>query len=48
MMNLTDIEVIKTATIAELKEAVEAVFSHMPKKGPVKISWYICLLIHTN
>ncbi|XP_044463458.1 uncharacterized protein LOC123194344 [Mangifera indica] len=34
-----DIEVIKTATIAELKEAVEAVFSHMPKKGPVKISW---------
>uniref|UniRef100_A0A7N2KU05 SNRNP25 ubiquitin-like domain-containing protein n=1 Tax=Quercus lobata TaxID=97700 RepID=A0A7N2KU05_QUELO len=34
-----DIEVTKTATIAELKEAVEAVFDHMPQKGPGKISW---------
>ncbi|XP_059658161.1 uncharacterized protein LOC132304485 [Cornus florida] len=34
-----DIEVAKTATIAELKLAVEAVFNHMPKKGPGKISW---------
>ncbi|XP_044471454.1 U11/U12 small nuclear ribonucleoprotein 25 kDa protein-like isoform X2 [Mangifera indica] len=34
-----DIEVMKTATIAELKKAVEAVFSHLPKKGPGKISW---------
>lgn len=34
-----DIVVAKTATIAELREAVEAVFSHMPKKGPGKISW---------
>ncbi|KAM3759259.1 hypothetical protein ACB098_01G107000 [Castanea mollissima] len=33
------IEVTKTATIAELKEAVEAVFDHMPQKGPGKISW---------
>ncbi|KAK4277185.1 hypothetical protein QN277_015218 [Acacia crassicarpa] len=34
-----DIVVTKTATIAELRQAVEAVFSHMPKKGPGKISW---------
>lgn len=34
-----DIEVPKTATISELKQAVEAVFSHMPRKGPGKISW---------
>ncbi|KAK9000897.1 hypothetical protein V6N11_081378 [Hibiscus sabdariffa] len=34
-----DVEVIKSATIAELKLAVQRVFSHMPKKGPGKISW---------
>ncbi|KAJ7966194.1 U11/U12 small nuclear ribonucleoprotein 25 kDa protein [Quillaja saponaria] len=34
-----DIEVAKKATIAELKLAVEAVFSHMPQKGQGKISW---------
>lgn len=34
-----DIEVKKAATIAELKQAVEAVFGHMPQKGPGKISW---------
>ncbi|KDP33582.1 hypothetical protein JCGZ_07153 [Jatropha curcas] len=34
-----DIEVMKSATIAELRQAVEAVFSHMPQKGPGKISW---------
>ncbi|KAL1315213.1 hypothetical protein AAHE18_16G242300 [Arachis hypogaea] len=34
-----DIQVEKTATIAELKEAVKVVFSHMPQKGPGKISW---------
>ncbi|KAL9442973.1 hypothetical protein AB3S75_016350 [Citrus x aurantiifolia] len=34
-----DIEVMKTATIAELRQAVEAAFSHMPKTGPGKISW---------
>ncbi|KAF5748175.1 ATP synthase subunit b' isoform 2 [Tripterygium wilfordii] len=34
-----DVEVMKTATVAELREAVEAVFSHMPKKGVGKISW---------
>lgn len=40
-MILTDIEVMKTASIAELRLAVEAAFSHMPKKGPGKISWYV-------
>ncbi|WVY89548.1 hypothetical protein V8G54_035062 [Vigna mungo] len=34
-----DIQVSKTATIAELKDAVEAVFAHTPLKGPAKISW---------
>ncbi|KAL2318073.1 hypothetical protein Fmac_031949 [Flemingia macrophylla] len=33
------IQVSKTATVAELKDAVEAVFSHVPYKGPAKISW---------
>ncbi|KAK8656606.1 hypothetical protein V6N13_098551 [Hibiscus sabdariffa] len=36
-----DVEVIKSATIAELKLAVQRVFSHMPKEGPGKISWYV-------
>lgn len=34
-----DIEVRKTATVAELKQAVEAAFSHLPKKGPGRVSW---------
>ncbi|XP_057957167.1 uncharacterized protein LOC131150459 [Malania oleifera] len=34
-----DVEVAKTATIAELKQAVESVFSHFPEKGLGKISW---------
>ncbi|KAK4854291.1 hypothetical protein QYF36_021714 [Acer negundo] len=34
-----DIQVSKTATVGELKLAVEAAFCHMPKKGPGKISW---------
>ncbi|PNX57868.1 U11/U12 small nuclear ribonucleoprotein 25 kDa protein, partial [Trifolium pratense] len=33
-----DIQVSKTATIAELKDAVEAVFSYSPQHGPGKIS----------
>lgn len=33
------IEVTKTSTVAELKQAVEDAFSHLPKKGPGKISW---------
>ncbi|KAH0988769.1 hypothetical protein GBA52_000252 [Prunus armeniaca] len=39
LRQLEDIEVAKTATVLELKQAVEAVFSHMPQKGPGKISW---------
>uniref|UniRef100_A0A5B7AR99 Ubiquitin-like domain-containing protein n=1 Tax=Davidia involucrata TaxID=16924 RepID=A0A5B7AR99_DAVIN len=34
-----NIEVAKTATVAEMKQAVEGVFSHLPKTGPEKISW---------
>lgn len=30
----------KTGTVALLKQAVEAAFSHLPKKGPKKVSWY--------
>ncbi|ESW33197.1 hypothetical protein PHAVU_001G050800 [Phaseolus vulgaris] len=33
------IQVSKTATVAQLKDAVEAVFSHAPLKGPAQISW---------
>ena len=40
-----DIQVAKTATIAELKEAVEAAFSHMPQKGPGKISWCVSVVL---
>lgn len=34
-----DIQVKRSATVAELKGAVESVFSHMPENGPGKISW---------
>ncbi|KAE8687802.1 Nucleotide/sugar transporter family protein isoform 1 [Hibiscus syriacus] len=34
-----DVKAIKSATIADLKLAVQHVFSHMPKNGPGKISW---------
>ncbi|GAV85703.1 ATP-synt_B domain-containing protein, partial [Cephalotus follicularis] len=37
--SLFDIQVMQAATIADLKQAVEDVFCHMPKKGPGKISW---------
>ncbi|KAM7258960.1 hypothetical protein ACFE04_014701 [Oxalis oulophora] len=33
------IEVMQTAIVAELRQAVEGAFSHMPKKGAGKISW---------
>uniref|UniRef100_A0A1J3FDN4 U11/U12 small nuclear ribonucleoprotein 25 kDa protein n=1 Tax=Noccaea caerulescens TaxID=107243 RepID=A0A1J3FDN4_NOCCA len=33
------IQVLKTATVGELKMAVEAAFSHLPITGPGKISW---------
>ncbi|KAI7994161.1 hypothetical protein LOK49_LG11G01492 [Camellia lanceoleosa] len=39
MFDCADVEVAKTATVAELKQAVEAAFSHLPSKGPGKISW---------
>ncbi|GMI83865.1 hypothetical protein HRI_002055800 [Hibiscus trionum] len=46
-----DVQVIKSATVAELKLAVQRVFSHMPKEGPGKISWphvwgHFCLCYH--
>ncbi|CAH8377980.1 unnamed protein product [Eruca vesicaria subsp. sativa] len=34
-----DIRVLKTATIGELKMAVEAAFSHLPTTGRGKVSW---------
>lgn len=34
-----EIEVPKRGTVANLKQAVESAFSHVPKKGPEKISW---------
>ncbi|XP_021608719.1 uncharacterized protein LOC110612284 isoform X2 [Manihot esculenta] len=34
-----DIEVMKSASIAELRQAVEAFFNDMPQKGTGKISW---------
>ena len=30
---------MKSATVEELRQAVEAVFSYMPQEGPGKISW---------
>ncbi|XP_020985495.2 uncharacterized protein LOC107463189 isoform X2 [Arachis duranensis] len=33
------VEVAKTATVAELNRAVEAVFSHTPQKWPEEIPW---------
>ncbi|XP_010432749.1 PREDICTED: uncharacterized protein LOC104716959 isoform X1 [Camelina sativa] len=33
------IQVLKTATVGELKMAVEAAFAHLPITGPGKISW---------
>lgn len=41
----TDIQVKRSATVAELKGAVESVFSHMPENGPGKISWLVYLII---
>ncbi|GFZ08346.1 ubiquitin-like superfamily protein [Actinidia rufa] len=39
-----DVEIVRTATVGELKQAVEGIFSHMPKKGPGKISWLFLIL----
>ncbi|VFQ82353.1 unnamed protein product [Cuscuta campestris] len=34
-----EIYVVRNGTVAELKMAVEAAFSHLPKTGPGRISW---------
>lgn len=39
-----DVEILKTATIADLKLAVEHVFSQMPDQGLDEISWYVLIL----
>ncbi|EYU20254.1 hypothetical protein MIMGU_mgv1a025721mg, partial [Erythranthe guttata] len=33
------IEVSKTGTVWDVKQAVEAAFCHLPKKGPGRVSW---------
>lgn len=35
-----EVVVARTATIAELKEAVEVVFSQLPRDTHINISWY--------
>ena len=37
-----EVQVARRATIAELKEAVEEVFSQPTKDKEIKISWYGC------
>ncbi|KAL0692300.1 hypothetical protein Bca4012_059480 [Brassica carinata] len=34
-----DVNVMSSATVRDLKLAIETAFSHVPKKGPSKISW---------
>ncbi|CAH8353406.1 unnamed protein product [Eruca vesicaria subsp. sativa] len=34
-----DVDVTCSATVKDLKHAIETAFSHVPKKGPSKISW---------
>ncbi|KAK6912582.1 SNRNP25, ubiquitin-like domain [Dillenia turbinata] len=34
-----DVEVPRTATVGELKQAIEEAFDHFPNEGPGKISW---------
>lgn len=39
---------MKSASIAELRQAVEAFFNDMPQKGTGKISWYVhCIFFLT-
>lgn len=38
-LNISEIEVPKTATVAQLRNSVENAFSHLPKEGPGKVSW---------
>ena len=41
MFDFTGIQVAKTAMVAELKQAVEDSFSHLPTKGRGMVSWYV-------
>ncbi|CAN7101501.1 unnamed protein product [Brassica rapa subsp. narinosa] len=34
-----DVHVTSSASVKDLKNAIETAFSHVPKKGPTKISW---------
>ncbi|KAF2531949.1 hypothetical protein F2Q70_00032367, partial [Brassica cretica] len=34
-----DVHVTSSASVKDLKHAIETAFSHVPKKGPSKISW---------
>lgn len=38
---VAEVQVPKTAAVAELKKAVEDVFSRQPKDKKVNISWYV-------
>ncbi|WZZ36945.1 hypothetical protein YC2023_020346 [Brassica napus] len=41
-----DVNVTSSATVRDLKLAIETAFSHVPKKGPSKISWYFtCMFL---
>lgn len=37
-----DVIVTRKATVAKLKQSVEAAFGHFPTQGDSKISWYVC------
>lgn len=39
------IEVPKTGTVAQLKQGVEAAFSHLPRNGPGTVSWYVNYIV---
>lgn len=41
MILFAGVEVANEATVAELKQAVEAIFAHVPLKAPGKILWCV-------
>lgn len=41
LCSFAEIEVPKSGTVAQLKQGVEKAFSHLPKKGPGTVSWYM-------
>lgn len=45
VLMLIEVEVAMMAKVAELKQAVEDVFSHSPRDKHVKISWYIIFVV---